>query len=123
MRYQDFLNTIVEYSLPLVENFYKDNKAALEGARAGLLACRDRTPPQLALLLARVENVRTLALHNTLVNRYFRLASYSSEVEWICNVVSAALVSMGMDPIIPSTNRGFAMAARIIEMNKQKESN
>ena len=123
MRYQDFLNKTVDESLPLAEDFYRDHKASLEGAKAGLLACKDRTPPQLANLLARAESARTTALHNTVVDRYLRLASFSSEVEWVCNVVSAALVSMEMDPIIPSTKKGYALASRIVESYHQKDAN
>ena len=49
------------------------------------------------------------------IERYWRVRCFALEVEWTCNVVSAALVNQGLgEAIVPPTARGVMQAARIL---------
>jgi hypothetical protein len=125
MRYQDFLNKVIDESIIAAKKDYTDpdKKHMLEGSVAGLKACRDLDPVALAHLLQRSHRIQMMAFHTTNINRYWRLTCFSCEVEWVCNVVSAALSNMGMDPIIPYTARGLMMAARVVNGEFVTEGN
>lgn len=116
LRYQDFLRRVVEESVKAATDDYKDRpekKYMLEGSVAGLLACKDKSPPELSFLLQRARNVHRSAFRSTVLERYWRVTCFMHEVEWVCNVVSAALVNMGIEPIVNPTVRGAMLASRI----------
>lgn len=115
LRYQDFLSQVVEQSsnAAVVDYTKPEDKHMLEGSLAGLAACLDKSPPQLAELLTRAHKVHGKSFHSTNLKRYWRVTCFLHEVEWVCNVISCVLVNMGVDPIIPPTMRGALMAQRI----------
>lgn len=117
LQFRQFLNKIVDESMVVAKRDYgedpKENHL-LRGALAGLEACRDKSPPQLSLLLQRASVVRQKALHATNHRRYAWLTCFLDEVEWVCNVVSAALANQDMPIIVSPTERGLMTAARII---------
>ena len=119
LRYQDFLRKIVEDATEVVKRDYNlpSQKHELEGALAGLKACLDKSPPQLAVLHSRACRALGNAFHNTDIRRYYRIACFRAEVEWVCNVVSAALVNMDQPAIIQPTMRGLMKAAEIVNGN------
>lgn len=117
MRFQEFLAKVVDESIVAATRDYADKphkKHYLEGSVAGLNACRDKSPPQLALLLERARNARNRAMaQKTVLKRYWRVSCFANEVEWVCNVVSAVLLNQGLPIIVEPTSRGLMMAARI----------
>lgn len=124
LRYQDFLNRIVDESIKGATESYghrtdKKGNAMLEGAIAGLNACRNLSPPQLAALLMRAKTVLHKCFHRTVLERYWRVNCFMAEVEWVCNVVSVALVNQGIDPIVEPTMRAAQLAARITQESVQ----
>lgn len=121
LRYQDFLKRIVEESTIGATESYghredPKGKAMLEGAKAGLKACLNLSPPQLDALLRRARRVQQAAFRqNSNINRYWRVNCFMAEVEWVCNVVSCALVNQGIPPIVEPTMRGAQLAMRITQ--------
>lgn len=120
LRYQDFLNKAVDESIKGAKESYghrTDSKgnAMLEGSIAGLNACRDLSPPQLSQLLMRAKTVQHKAFRSTVIERYWRVNCFMAEVEWICNVVSVALVNQGVEPIVEPTMRAAMLASRITQ--------
>ncbi len=120
LRYQDFLNKAVDESIKGATESYgkrvdSRGRAMIEGSLAGLNACRDLSPPQLAALLERAKKVHHMSMHRTVIERYWRINCFMHEVEWICNVVSVALVNQGIEPIIQPTMRAAMLASRITQ--------
>lgn len=117
MRYQDFVKRAVEESVSAAILDYElrpEKKAHLEGSIAGLKACLDKSPPELAYLLERARKVHSSAFRNqTSIDRYWRVTCFMQEVEWICNVVSVVLMNQEMPGIIPPTLRGAQLAQKI----------
>lgn len=116
MRYQDFLTKVVEESTKAASRDYaaRTKKAHREGSIAGLKACLDKSPPQLALLLERAERVhkKTIAT-KTNIGRYWRVRCFFAEVEWVCNVMSVILMTQGMPTIVPPTQRAAKFASEL----------
>lgn len=117
-RYQDFLNRVVDESIKGATESYgkrddSKGKAMFQGAVAGLNACRDLSPPQLAQLLLRARTIQHKAFRATVLERYWRVNCFMAEVEWVCNVISCALVNMGVPPIVEPTMRAAMLASRV----------
>lgn len=118
LTYQGFLNRVVDESIKAATASYghredKKGNAMLEGAVAGLKACRDKSPPQLSALLIRSKTVLHKCFHRTVLERYWRVNCFMAEVEWVCNVISVALVNQGIAPIVEPTMRAALLAERI----------
>lgn len=122
LRYQDFLTKVIDESIQAATKDYEarpDQEHKLQGSVAGLNACRDLSPPQLGALLQRSQNVHRLCFHRTVLERYWRVTCFMHEVEWVCNVISVALINQGIPPIIQPTMRAAAMAERISRSDLQ----
>lgn len=120
LRYQDFLSKVVDRSKAISEHYYDGAaKPLLDGALAGLEACRDKSPPQLAALLERVATAHRLAFNRTAINRYLRITSFMHEVEWVCCVVSAALINQGMTGIVKPSTRAIEMVNLIVSETEE----
>lgn len=122
MNYQEFLRALVEDSVRIITEEWKQMDdpllhCMLEGGRAGALACRDKSPPELNKLLQRARGVHRSAFHSTIRSRYWRITYFLHEVEWICNVISFVLVNQDMQPIVRPTIKAAKTAARITEAN------
>ncbi len=114
LRYQDFLASVIDESKIVVSKYFVNNgSAARWGALAGLEACRDKSPPQLSALLERSYRVHHAALHETVLERYSKIASFLHEVLWICTVISCVLVNQGIVPIVQPTLKAARVAERI----------
>jgi hypothetical protein len=119
--YFAFLDRIIDDGIAAVREDYKHRKPFwIEGGVAGFEACRDKTIVELAQLLERARRVGQRAhRQRTDVARYWRIRAYESEVEWVCNVVSAALWNSGQSTIITPTARGVMKAAEILGVRQE----
>ncbi len=121
MVYIEFLTQVIEDGLKSVgsdESLARHPKQ-LEGARAGFEACRDKLPEQLAELLAEANRKSALAYSmandkDADIEEYWKQQYYTLQVEWVCNTVSAMLMSQGAPMITTVTARGVMNAARIL---------
>ncbi len=107
--YQDLLARVIGDGIEAARVDYRPGPE-LDGSVAGFEACRGRTPEQLAALLqeARLEARRGQA------GDYWFWRCRELEVEWVCNVVSAALLNQGLPVIVTPTARGVFKAAEIL---------
>lgn len=119
MEYGAFLTRIIEDGLVACRKSYADRPNKLEGSIAGFEACRGKQPMELAILLQEARRNMALALvDGTSIDDYWRKRCYYAEIEWVCNVVSAALQNEGKSIIVPVTARGVIKAAEIIGVAK-----
>lgn len=126
MRFQDFLRRVIEESIKnCKEDFARRTatyKTELPASVAGLEACRDKSPPQLAQLLERARKVNQIAYRQqTDINRYWQVTAFMAEVEWVCNVVSVVLINQGIAYLVPPTTSAVILASRITR--EQQENN
>lgn len=117
--YETFLERVINDGIAAAKNSYAraDQKDKLDGAVAGFEACRNKDPQELKAILS----AATIARHEghpcypkTSPATYWYYRCYELEVEWVCNVVSAALLNEGKPTIITPTARGVLKAAEII---------
>lgn len=109
MTWDELLNRIIDDGLAAVRADYKDKpRWWLEGAVAGLEACRGKTPEQLGRLYVRARVVEHRAMHaacditrltDVAHNRAWRVRTFMAEVEWVCNCISVLLQESGLEPL------------------------
>lgn len=111
-----FLDRVIDDGIAAVREDYKERSPHfVEGAVAGFEACRRLSPVDLTSLLSRARRVGATAYRvKTDITRYWRVRSFESEVEWVCNVVSVALHNVGEPIIVPPTGRGTMKAAELL---------
>lgn len=113
--YSEFLESVVNSGIEGAKADYckPEDKDRLDGSIEGFEACRGKSPAELLSLLEVARKATMDAFHGQ-VSNYWRIRSREAEVEWVCNVVSAALVNVGAIPIIQPTVRGVMQAARMV---------
>lgn len=118
MAYDNFLNQVIDEGIAAASESYKDDLERLKGAKAGFEMCRKKTPKQLFNHLMNARTALNEAFQANDFDDYWEIRTYELEIEWVCNVVSAALVNEGLQPIIPVTARAVMKAASILGVNK-----
>lgn len=114
LNYKEFLTLVIDEAREkIVEDYISSEKYIMEGSLAGLEACRNKAPPELADLLERAYRVHNATFHATDIRRYWRVTCFMHEVAWICNIVSCVLINQGVEPIIQPTMRAARTAERI----------
>lgn len=115
MRYDAFLSRIIDDGIASLkeDSLVKDKPRSLRGAIRGFEVCRGKTPEQLWALLDQAER-DSFAAREKPMDEYWEQRWYALQIEWVCNVISAALVSSGKKGIIAPTARGTMCAARIL---------
>lgn len=113
MNYDQFLDEVIDGGIAGARKDYANKKEHLRGALAGFAACRDKTPTELAELLADARNMQKAALASRSTDYWYHRC-YEAEVEWVCNCISAMMVNERVTPIINPTARGAMRAAEIL---------
>lgn len=121
MNFASFLDRVIEDGIAAARTDYSrpEQKSKLEGSIEGFEACRGKDPAALALLAARAAKDTELArmhLHEDEIStgEYWKKRCREAEIEWVVNVVSAALHNAGLPPITAFTARSVMAAARIL---------
>ena len=118
MNYESFLTQIVDRGIAAATADYGDEAPnKLKGSIDGFDACRGLSPQQLIELLQKARNRANLSMQlDEPIDLYWELRCYEMEVEWVCNVVSAALANEGQPPLLGylPTARGMMTAAEIL---------
>lgn len=117
MNYEEFLDQAINEGIKAAKSDYTDpkDKDRLDGSIAGFEACRKKNPTDLADVFQKAsEDMNKAQIEQK--DNYWWYACFQSEVEWICNVVSAMLVSQGHQSLLSylPTYRGAMKAAEII---------
>ena len=123
MNYVNFLNRIIDDGIAAATESYKNSVPKREGAVAGFRACRGKSPTELLMLLREANQRQTILVGTEDMDAYWRARCFQAEVEWTCNVVSAALQNMGESTIVTPTARGYMKAAEILGVGDNLQLN
>lgn len=129
MDFNNFIKQVVDIGIDSAKKDYKreDQKALLRGSIAGFKACLGKSPLELSELLdkaMRESSDWTLQSDHKSkkhIDKHWYLRGYALEVEWVCNVVSCALLNQGLPTIVPPTARGMIMASKILGVRSENE--
>lgn len=118
---QEFLTRVIDDGIEAATRDYdgENHRQKREGSIAGFEACRGLEPNSLRELLRRAsEQTSNARVFDR--QKYWWYRCFELEVEWVCNVVSAALMNSGEPVIITPTARGIIQAAKILGVVGQK---
>lgn len=115
MNHNDFLNAIIDDGLEEVRQTYLrvDQHTKRDGAVAGFESCRGLSDEALLQLRERARGEAETA-RKSKVHSYWFFRMKELQIEWVLNVLSAALYSQGEPVLIPPTGRGLRKAADIL---------
>ena len=122
MTYDALLDRIIADGVAACERDYAADTEKREGAVAGFEVCRGKAPAELARILKNARDRTFAARLSDKRAGYWRIRCFESEVEWVCNVVSAALQNQGLPTIVVPTARGYSAAAGILGVEGKLES-
>ncbi len=117
MKFDVFLACIIDDGIKACRESYKDDAQKRDGAFAGFNACRGKTVFELRQQLHLAANRADVARAVDRSNYWYHQCRHA-EIEWVCNVVSAALQNMQLEPIVTPTARGYLQAAAILGVTK-----
>ncbi|MBN2421169.1 hypothetical protein JXB27_02725 [Candidatus Woesearchaeota archaeon] len=120
--YEQFLDKVIVDGIAAVKIDYAKDSLKLEGALAGFNVCRHKNTKQLADILANAHS-NTETAFNERAKDYWKIRCYESEIEWVCNCLSAVMQNQGMKPIITPTYRGYKKAAEIVGVVEKSKLN
>src|SRR6185369_12703287 len=115
MQYLAFLEVLINDGIIAVKKDYANRRDKLEGAIAGFEVCRNKQPKD----LKEIYNEITEYVNLEDKENYWWFRCYQAEVEWVCDVLSAFLISQSQ-PVLFSkfpTNVGIKKAREIIHNN------
>jgi len=123
--YEDFLRSVIEDGIEAATRDYTkpDQAHKLAGSLAGFEACRGKSPEELAVLLLEIRRKVAIMRFKPLDDErdYWHWRCHEAEVEWVCNVVSAALLNEGKTTIVPPSANGMMAAAKILGVRGFKQ--
>lgn len=108
-----FLTRVVDDGIQAASESYKDDPKKLKGSIAGFEACRWKTPAEIASLLEGARR-ETQEAYFKQAEDYWEVRCRELEIEWVANVLSAALQNSGLATIVTPTYRGTMKAADIL---------
>lgn len=125
MAYEDFLDRVIREGITAAKKDYNtpSQKSKLQGSVEGFRVCIGKQPEQIARILKSAQQKtheahRRFHLSEISLDSYWRKRCFEIEIEWVANVVSAALINAGQRPIITPTARGALKAAEILGVKK-----
>ncbi len=113
MEYETFLTKVVDDGVEAARKSYASRPDKLRGSIAGFEACRGKSPEELKTMLE-AAGVGTMAASICRADNYWEVRCHELEIEWVCNVMSAALQSQNAATIVTPTARGLMKAASIL---------
>ena len=119
MSYEDFLDRVIAEGIQGAEEDYAGSTPSKilkrTGAVQGFRLCKDCTPEQLKELYGEAGKKVDVA-YKAQAQDYWYWRCYQSEIEWVCNVVSAMLTNEGREPLAAHfpTARGMIKASAIL---------
>jgi hypothetical protein len=111
----DLLNSVIDDGIEEVRHLYTrpDQKDKHDGAMEGFEACRGLSDSKLLALFKQAQ-ANTLAARAAQAKDYWRVRYKELQVEWVLDVLSAAMLNDGQQPLITPTGRGMKKAADIL---------
>jgi hypothetical protein len=130
--YDDLLERIISDGITEVREAYADPKDhhKRDGAIEGFEACRKKSPGELAAMCGHAERLAaqiardsraTTSENAAVVLDYWRQRYKAMQIEWVCNVVSVALVNGGHAPLLSHlpTARAAMKYAAVVGVNEE----
>lgn len=117
MDFNKILTHIIEQGIEAVKKDYKEGTDKYNGAIAGFEECRNKTVEELTDLLIKCREETSRAFKREIggiKEGYWFIRCFEAEVEWVCNVLSAILMTNGLPVIIYPTYCGIKQAVKII---------
>jgi hypothetical protein len=120
MTYDGFCKQLIDEGIAAARADYtNDRPDMLAGSLEGFEACRGKQPHEISDLLAIARQESQIAMQTAYEDdvsgaRYQHLSCKQAEIEWVANVISAALEPAGEPPIVIVTARGLMKAASIL---------
>ena len=110
MNYEQALNQVIDDGIEAARADYtkEEDKLRLQGSIAGFKACKMLMPDELRKLLTSSRENTYKHLEDGM---HWYYTCYYLEVEWVCNVISAILMTNNYPTIINPTARGVMKAA------------
>ena len=114
MNLDSFLNTVIDEGIAAATADYvkPEDKDRLEGSLKGFEECRGKSVVELMVLLTDAQEKTMNHREDALDYWYWRCRE--GEVEWVCNVLSAAMTATNQTPIVIPTARGYMKMAEIV---------
>jgi hypothetical protein len=120
--YAALLDRVIDDGLAEVREAYADPEShhKRDGAIEGFEACRGKAPGELAALWTEAEREAAQIMREGRVSGdatgYWRQRLKTAQIEWVCNVVSVGLVTVGQAPLLGHlpTERGAVKYASIV---------
>jgi hypothetical protein len=111
----DALNCIIDDGIEAARHDYATPRHFLkrEGAIDGFEACRNKSPAEIAALLAEANERAHQAMRED-DPRFWFWRCRALEIAWVANVLASILDAQGLPPIGTMTVRGRLKAAEII---------
>lgn len=113
MEYETFLTKVIDDGIEAAKKSYASRPDKLRGALAGFESCRGKSPAELRSALDMAEKA-TQAARICRADNYWEVRCFEAEIEWVCNVVSAAMASQHAPTIVVPTARGLMKAADVL---------
>lgn len=113
MNFNETLNNVINDGLTGARRDYADSPDKLKGATEGFEACRGKDINELQALLT-LASGKTKGARMSEANNYWEIRCFEAEVEWVCNNMSAYLVTLGQSPIVSVTARAVLNVDRIL---------
>lgn len=115
MTHLEFVDRVVTDGIRAAKHDYNVRRDGqkLRGAISGFETCRGKDVSELTELLEAARIATEDAFQRDAPD-YWWYRCYQSEVEWVCNCVSACLLNQGLPVIVQPTARGIQNAARIV---------
>lgn len=115
IEFEEFLVLVIEDGIEAARHDYPlpRQRLKLDGANRGFEDCRGRNINALCELLKEArDTVRQKRKQDASDFWYWRCRE--AEIYWVCNVLSAALYSSRVSPIVPPTAAGALKASEIL---------
>jgi len=115
MGFDEFLTSIIDDGIEAARLDYArpNDQQKRDGSIRGFEECRNLDPSLLVPLLSEA-HAMTMNKYREEAADYWYWRCRETEIEWVCNVVSACLINEGLPPISTCTARGMLKAAEII---------
>ena len=115
MDWNKFINKIIDLGIKAAKQDYirSDQKDLLRGSIDGFEECRDKSTAELSDILQKARTTYSKVNSDSHKDVWYSRGFYN-EIEWVCNVVSAAQYNQNLPTIIIPTVNGMRTAAKIL---------
>jgi hypothetical protein len=112
MRLSHFRDRIIDDAAASAFTVYAGDIQKRDGFLAGLEACRDKSPGELAEMLVAANTAMDAAQRGN-HPRQGEAIAFRAAVLWVCECVSCAMADLGREPLLTPGQKAHVKAAQI----------